>query len=133
MSNFTQKIWENGEVISARKLNRMEEGIAEALAEADKKVAGSNWNPDKYLGTDANGNVVEKEAPTTPTTPDTPTDSDGLASWKAVKNGNTVTLTYTMESGKTHTDVITFNDYGYPLSIVADGKEIPGTWEGFDT
>jgi hypothetical protein len=124
LSNFEKKTWETGETITAGKLNRMEEGIAEALSEAGKKVAGSGWNPDKHLGTDEHGNVVEKEAPAT---------GDIPKNVKAVKEGNTVTLTYTMESGKPHTDVITFGDDEYPTSIVADGVEIPISWEGFDT
>lgn len=151
MSNFVQKTWETGETISAGKLNRMEEGISEALKEAGEKVAGSGWSSGKYLGTDENGNVVPKDIiPAGSVEIDATLNKSGAAADAAavgqkfaaleqgvtdcqcVKDGNTITLTFTLDSGNTVTDVITLDDDGYPVTIVSNGLEVSVSWTGFD-
>lgn len=49
-----------------------------------------------------------------------------------VKDGNTITVTTTLQGDEIHTDVITLNDDGYPSVIVSDGIEAPWSWEGFE-
>lgn len=51
-----------------------------------------------------------------------------LTGWTITENGDTVTLDYTLED-EAHTDVITFDANGYPVSINHDGFEATGTWE----
>lgn len=51
-----------------------------------------------------------------------------LVSWEIAEAGNTVTLNYTLEGEDKHTDVITFNADGHPVSLVHDGFEATGTW-----
>lgn len=48
-----------------------------------------------------------------------------------VQEDTTVTVTTTLQGDETHTDVITLNDNGYPVSIVSDGVECAVSWEGF--
>ena len=55
-----------------------------------------------------------------------------VASWEAIKDGNTITVIFHMESGGLQTDVITLDDNGYPVSITTDGRVVTGVWEGFD-
>lgn len=65
------------------------------------------------------------------TTEDGYTDISGLRrlkSWEIIEEGSKITLNYTLEGGATHTDVLNFDENGYPVSIVADGREIPGSW-----
>jgi hypothetical protein len=40
-----------------------------------------------------------------------------LTSWEIVQSSDEVTLNYTLEDGSEHTDVITFDANGYPVSI----------------
>lgn len=47
-------------------------------------------------------------------------------------NGDTYTMTLTLDDGTTSVNVITVTD-GYPSSVVADGVEIPFTWEEVTT
>lgn len=49
----------------------------------------------------------------------------------AVMDGNTVTVTTTMQGDVTHTDIITLDENGYPVSIVADGVECAMEFVGF--
>lgn len=51
-----------------------------------------------------------------------------LKGWEIVESGNTVTMNYTLEGEDKHTDVITFNADGHPVSLVHDGFEATGTW-----
>lgn len=51
-----------------------------------------------------------------------------LETWEIVVSGSTVTLNYTLEGEDAHTDVITFNADGHPVSLVHDGFEATGTW-----
>lgn len=51
-----------------------------------------------------------------------------LVSWETMQSSDEVTLNYTLEDGSTHTDVITFDANGYPVSITHDGFEATGTW-----
>lgn len=51
-----------------------------------------------------------------------------LINWEIVASGNIVTLNYTLEGEDKHTDVITFNADGHPVSLVHDGFEATGTW-----
>lgn len=55
-------------------------------------------------------------------------DDKRLTGWTITENGDTVTLDYTLEDDD-HTDVITFDSNGYPVSINHDGFEATGTWE----
>ena len=50
---------------------------------------------------------------------------------RAVMEGNTVTITTIMQGDVTHTDVITLDENGYPVSIVADGVECAVEFVGF--
>lgn len=59
------------------------------------------------------------------------TDISGLRrlkSFDVTEDGTTLTFNYTLEGDESHTDVITFDENGYPVSIVADGFEAAGTW-----
>ena len=62
------------------------------------------------------------------------TDSGGscsmaaLKSWEIVQSSDAVTLNYTLEDGSAHTDVITFDANGYPVSITHNGVTAEGTW-----
>ena len=85
-------------------------------------VPDSGWNGDKYLGTDENGNVVEKDAP------------EGGASGAAVTAisvteaaDGTVTMVNTLEEG-TETIVIGADASGNPNKLTVNGKEIPISW-----
>ena len=49
-----------------------------------------------------------------------------------VQEGQTVTVTSTMQDGGVRTDVITLDAGGYPVSITADGVQCAISWEGFD-
>ncbi len=51
-----------------------------------------------------------------------------LTGWTITENGDTVTLDYTLEGDEPHTDVITFDANGYPVSITHDGVTAEGTW-----
>ena len=51
-----------------------------------------------------------------------------LKNWEIIEQGSTITLNYTLEGDESHTDVITFDENGYPTSIVADGFESVGSW-----
>lgn len=50
-----------------------------------------------------------------------------------VKDGNTITITTTLQGNITSTTVLTLDDNGeYPISIVTDGVEADWKWSGFD-
>lgn len=85
-------------------------------------VPVSGWEPGKVLGTDDKGNVVPVEAPAGGG------EWPALSRWDVVEAENSVTITYSTEDGATHTDVLNFDANGYPVSIIADGREIPGSW-----
>ena len=51
-----------------------------------------------------------------------------LTGWEIVQSSDTVTLNYTLEDGSEHTDVITFDESGYPVSITHNGVTAEGTW-----
>jgi hypothetical protein len=55
-----------------------------------------------------------------------------MTTWNVVKNGSVVTINYTLENDQqSYSDVLTFNDAGYLTSIVSNGFESTGNWEGF--
>lgn len=160
MFKFIKKLWETGETISADKLNRMEEGIEEALTETGKKAAGSGWGADKYLGTDASGNVAVKDLPTPDTTlseagkpADAKTTGDKIAAipcqvaadgytditgtrqscgGKVVKSGNTITINHNLQGGVAEVIVIEMDDNECATKITANGVGGQWEWEGFD-
>ena len=133
----------------------------EATSEGYYKVIGSladsGWTPNKYLGTDANGNVVTKDAPggsgggsTDEGTGSGLTeeqaaalerisiDGDGytkisgqrqMTNFTVTETDTTITLDITMEGGVAHTHVLNFDANGYPTSITVDGVDIPGDWK----
>jgi len=120
-------------------------------------MADSGWTPNKYLGTDANGNVVTKDAPggsgggsTDEGTGSGLTeeqaakleriniDEDGytkisgqrqMAKFAVTETDTTITLDITMEGSVPHTHVLNFDANGYPTGITVDGVEIPGEWK----
>ena len=51
-----------------------------------------------------------------------------LTGWEIVQSSDAVTLNYTLEDGSEHTDVITFDANGYPVSITHNGVTAEGTW-----
>lgn len=51
-----------------------------------------------------------------------------LTGWEIVQSSDAVTLNYTLEDGSEHTDVITFDENGYPVSITHNGVTAEGTW-----
>ena len=86
-------------------------------------VPDSGWSADKYLGTDENGNVVEKNAP------------EGSASGAAVTAisvteaaDGTVTMVNTLDDGTTETIVIGADANGNPNGLTYNGVAIPLTW-----
>lgn len=86
-------------------------------------VPDSGWTPNKYLGSDENGNVVEKDAPAG-------TDSADVVSAISITEAadGTVTMVNTTESGNTETIVITPDMNGNPYKLTYNGKEIPIRW-----
>lgn len=48
-----------------------------------------------------------------------------------VKDGDTITVTVTLEDGSASTSVMTLEN-GYPKKIVTDGVQMDMTWEGFE-
>lgn len=100
-------------------------------------LADSGWMPNMYLGTDEEGNVVAMDAvlPDVVTVAeDGYTDLTGLrqaTNIAAVREGQTITVTTTVQGNVTHTDVITLNDDDYPVCVVSDGVECAVSWEGF--
>lgn len=55
-----------------------------------------------------------------------------LTGWEIVQSSDAVTLNYTLEDGSEHTDVITLDANGYPVSITHDGVAAPGAWREAD-
>ena len=55
-----------------------------------------------------------------------------LTGWEIVQSSDAVTLNYTLEDGSEHTDVITLDANGYPVSIAHDGVAAPGAWREAD-
>ena len=49
--------------LDAEHLNHMEQGISQLSEKIADKANKVGWTPDKYIGTDAVGNLVEKDAP----------------------------------------------------------------------
>lgn len=85
-------------------------------------------------GSDVTVEDVLEELPIT-VSQDGYTDISGLRrliDGKAVRSGNTITFTTTLQGDEVHTDVITLGDDEYPVKIVSDGVESSWTWEGFD-
>lgn len=96
-------------------------------------LADSGWEPNKILGTDADGKVITVEAPTGGgASVDEVLDAIPQATAIAfVQDGQTITATVTLEGGVTSTSVITLNADGYPTTVVTDGVECAVSWEGF--
>lgn len=86
-------------------------------------LADSGWTPNKYLGTDASGNVVTKNAPE-----GTGGTGETAKSFAVTETDTTVTMVLETENGS-HIHVLNFDANGYPTSITVDGVAIPGTWE----
>lgn len=86
-------------------------------------VADSGWTPNKYLGTDADGKVVEKDAPTGSG------ESNPVKSI-AITEGvdGSVTMVNTLDDGTTETIVISPDESGNPNKLTYNGKEIPISW-----
>jgi len=113
----------------------------EAQSEDYVKIAGtladSGWLPNMYLGTDDEGNVVAMDAvlPDVVTVADDGyTDLAGLRQATGIKlerEGQTVTVTTTVQGGLSHTDVVTLDDNDYPVKVISDGVECTVSWEGF--
>jgi hypothetical protein len=86
-------------------------------------LADSGWTPNKYLGSDENGNIVEKEAPAGTGSADVVSsisiteDADGI-----------ITMVNTTESGNTETIIITPDANGNPNKLTYNGMEIPLSW-----
>ena len=62
------------------------------------------------------------------------TDITGLRQATAisvVRDGQTITVTSTMQGDVTHTDVITLDENDHPVSIVANGVGCTVDWLGF--
>ena len=55
-----------------------------------------------------------------------------IESINVVRVGQEISVTTTMQGDVTYTDTITLDDNGRPVSINANGTDIPLTWEGFD-
>lgn len=108
----------------------------------------SGWTPNMYLGTDAGGRVVTKEAPEGGGSPGTPGATpeqaaqiqanaeaiadiqDPVVSGTTAVSGNTYTLTMPRESGAVDTLVVEFDDNGYVSKVTENGREIPWTTTG---
>ena len=63
------------------------------------------------------------------------TDIQGLrqmVNFTAVKAGNVINVTSTLQGNKVHTDVITLDDNGYPTTILSDGVTTVFSFQGFD-
>lgn len=104
-------------------------------------LSASGWTPNKYLTTDAEGNIVTGDAPAGGGTG----TGDGGASVEAVlaaipqatgisasKSGNLITIETALDDGSSTTSVVTLDSGGYPVGIVTDGVECPVSWTGFD-
>jgi len=77
------------------------------------------------------GSAVDKYLEENPvTTPDTQTQAQVVSGHTSV-NGNTYTMTLTMEDGSTSVNLIE-TENGVPAKITVDGVEIPLTWEGLE-
>jgi|GEM_PF-5415461 len=77
------------------------------------------------------GSAVDKYLEENPvTTPDTQTQAQVVSGHTSV-NGNTYTMTLTMEDGSTSVNLIE-TENGVPTKITVDGVEIPLTWEGLE-
>ena len=88
-------------------------------------LADSGWTPNKYLATDAEGNVVTADGVDG-------TGSPRPTNINAVKDGNVVTYSVTRENGSESVRTITMGDEGYPTRIVTDGVECPVNYQGFE-
>ena len=51
---------------------------------------------------------------------------------RAVQDGQTITVTTTLQGDVVHTDIITLDENGYPVSLVADGVVCAMEFVGFD-
>lgn len=51
---------------------------------------------------------------------------------QTVKDGQIITITTTLQGGKTHIDTITLDEYDRPISGTSDGTAWTSGWEGFD-
>ena len=104
--------------------------------------SGSSATAEK--GTDDAGNIkLILGIPGSPATPQSPvkvaddgyTDIQGLrqmVNFTAVKAGNVINVTSTLQGNKVHTDVITLDDNGYPTTILSDGVTTVFSFQGFD-
>ena len=90
---------------------------------------------------DENGEITETETADAveeiPVTVDEEgyTDITGLrqpTDIRVVKSGNRITMTTTVQGGKTVTSVIALDGEGYPTTITTDGLACALSWEGFD-
>lgn len=54
-----------------------------------------------------------------------------VKSYSVVRDGQTITMTLTLEDNTTDTHVLTLDENDYPVSITVNGKTITGEWSGF--
>lgn len=96
----------------------------DAVSEDYVNISGmlpvTGWEPYKYLGTDANGTVVVRDASTGP----------GVSSIKSVKTDSAITITETLESGTVNTYTVTLTD-NVPTRISGPGGSVDIAWEGW--
>ena len=113
---------------------------ADGAKGADGAPGADGYTPQKgvdyYTDEDKAELVAEvlAEVPVT-VTEDGYTDIEGLrqpTAISAVKDGNTITMTVTLEGGETSESVVTLDDSGYPIKVVTDGAECALNWDGFE-
>lgn len=91
----------------------------------DLFVESTGWDPNKYLGTDAEGNVVAVDAPEGG-------GSEKLAKdIRVAKSESTITLTTTLEDDTQSVTDIALDENGYPVTVTTDGNVCSVGWEGF--
>lgn len=117
----------------AADLKALYEALANALPMAGTAEVGQHL---MVSDVDDNGRVTEIQAFTSPVSvKDGYTDISGLrqpVSIRAVRNGNTITMTSALQGSVSNTDTITLDDNGLPEKINSNGVEVSVSWEGFD-
>ena len=106
-------------------------------------LPSTGWAPNKYLGTDENGSVVEKDAPegtggiTAEQAAQIEANKEAIASIQdpvdygnTHVDGDTYTLTINRESGAVDTIVLEFDGNGYISKVTENGREIRWTTTG---
>ena len=97
-------------------------------------ISASGWEPGKYLGTDADGNVVAVEAPEGggATVEEVLAAVPGANSAHIARaSDGTITITTPMSDGTTSVCVLTPGADGFPVSATIDGVVVPFVWEGW--